>query len=416
MSQPDDKKETAPERQVDASAFASGRIQAGWRSDPLASWLMTELHRPNAELDFFHELCERLTDEGIQIGRAFCGLLSLHPLFVSRNFIWRPEDGAVVRSNGLGAVSSDFYLKSPVYLIHQGATEVRQRLDVDEELLGFQIWREARKDGMTDYIALPLRHSTGEVNVLSFATRRRAGFSADQISRLKDMLPLITIRLELMNSYFATNSLLTTYLGEAAARRVLAGTIHRAEGETLRAAIFLCDLRGFTSLSDKLEGEEIIETLDDYFDCMIEPISALGGEVLKFMGDGMLAIFPMDERTGQLACQSALAAAEEGVRNLKALNERRFTDGKRQLAVGVGLHAGDVIFGNIGSADRLDFTVIGRAVNEVSRVESLTRALDRSILMTSDFAEQHGEGRSVMSLGFHALPGVSTPAEIFAPA
>lgn len=416
MSQPEDMKNNAPERQAVAPALAAGRARAGWQGDPMASWLMTELHRPNAELDFFDELCRRLVDEGIQIGRAFCGLLSLHPLFVSRNFIWRPEEGAVIRANEIGAARSDFYFQSPVYLIHQGATEVRQRLDVDEDLLDFQIWREARSDGMTDYIALPLRHSTGEVNVLSFATRRRAGFSADQIERLKELLPLITIRLELMNSYFATNSLLTTYLGEAAARRVLAGTIHRAEGETLRAAIYFCDLRGFTSLSDSLEAEEIIETLDDYFDCMIEPIKALGGEVLKFMGDGMLAIFPMDERTGQLACQSALASAEEGVRNLGALNKTRSAAGKRELAVGVGLHAGDVIFGNIGSADRLDFTVIGRAVNEVSRVESLTRALDRPILMTADFAGQHGEGRAVTSLGFHALPGVSNPAEIFAPA
>lgn len=414
MSQPEDVKQ--PQIDTKATAIAAGSLQVGWQRDPLAAWLMTDLHRPNAELDFFNDFCQRLTDEGIQIGRAFCGLLSLHPLFVSRNFIWRPETGASVRANEIGAETSDFYYQSPVYLIHQGATEVRQRLDVDEDLLGFDIWREARADGMTDYIALPLRHSTGEVNVLSFATRRRAGFSMEQIARLKELLPLVAMRMELLNSYFATNSLLTTYLGEAAARRVLAGTIHRAEGETLQAAIYFCDLRGFTSLSDRLEAEEIIETLDDYFDCMIEPIKALGGEVLKFMGDGMLAIFPMDERTGQLACQSALAAAEEGQRNLAALNEQRTAVGKRPLAAGVGLHAGDVIFGNIGSADRLDFTVIGRAVNEVSRVEALTRVLERPVLMTERFAAAHRDGRELQSMGFHALSGVSEPTEIFSPA
>jgi adenylate cyclase len=416
MSQLDTGGEMSSEEMPDEQPVAARLIAGTWQSDPLAGWLMKELHRPNAEPDFFEELCRRLTAEGIDIARAFCGLLSLHPLFVSRNFVWTPAGGAKVHLNEVGIQTSDFYFKSPVYLIHQGATEVRQRLDVDEDLLDFEIWRKARSEGMTDYIALPLCHSTGEVNVLSFATRRRAGFSADHIARLKDLLPLIAIRMELLNSYFATNTLMSTYLGEAAARRVLAGTIHRAEGETLKAAIYFCDLRGFTSLSDNLEAEEIIETLDDYFDCMIEPIKALGGEVLKFMGDGMLAIFPMDARTGQLACQSALASAEEGVRNLEALNLSRVADGKRNLAVGVGLHAGDVIFGNIGSADRLDFTVIGRAVNEVSRVESLTRALDRPVLMTADFAEIHGDGRDVMSLGFHALPGVSTPAEIFAPA
>lgn len=409
-------KDSRPEQRAAAVAVDASTLGKGWRSDPLAAWLLTDLHRPNAEIDFFEEFCQRLTHEGIQIGRAFCGLLSLHPLFVSRNFIWRPETGAIVRSNEYGVASTDFYYQSPVYLIHQGASEVRQRLDVDEDLLEFDIWREARSDGMTDYIALPLCHSTGEINVLSFATRRRAGFSADNIARLKDLLPLIALRMELLNSYFATNSLLSTYLGEAAARRVLAGTIHRAEGETLQAAIYFCDLRGFTSLSDRLEAEEIIETLDDYFDCMIEPIKALGGEVLKFMGDGMLAIFPMDERTGQLACQSALAAAEEGQRNLTALNEKREAAGKRRLAAGVGLHAGDVIFGNIGSADRLDFTVIGRAVNEVSRVEALTRVLDCPVLMTERFATAHSDGRELRSMGFHVLSGVSEPTEIFSPA
>jgi len=391
-------------------------LQSGWQSDRLVAWLMTDLHRPNAEADFFTELCERLTAEGMQISRAFCGLLSMHPLFVSRNFIWTPDDGCEIRQNPIGALSSEFYLRSPVYLIHKGAEEIRQRLDVDEDLLAFDIWREARARGMTDYIALPLRHSTGEVNILSLTTARRAGFARAQLDRLRELIPLIALRFELMNSYFATNSLMNTYLGEAAARRVLAGTIHRAEGEGMEAAIYTCDLRRFTAMSDRMSGDEIIAMLDDYFDCMIEPIRALGGEVLKFMGDGMLAIFPMDARTGQLACQSALAAAEEGIANLARLNIEREKQGKPPLRAGIGLHAGEVIFGNIGSADRLDFTVIGSAVNEVSRVESLTRVLERPILMTEDFAKRHGDGRAMQSLGFHALPGVSRPSELFAPA
>ncbi|ANK80419.1 MAG: hypothetical protein TEF_06135 [Rhizobiales bacterium NRL2] len=400
------------DRETKAAVIAGG----GWRSDPMALWLMTVLHRPNAELDFFAELCERLTEEGMELARGFCGLLSLHPQFVSRNLIWTPETGSEVKGREHGVVSTNFYYQSPVYLIHQGAEEVRQRLDVDEDLLAFDIWKEARAAGMTDYIALPLRHSTGEVNVLSFATRRSSGFADAEIGRFKDLLPLIALRLELMNSYFATNTLLTTYLGEAAARRVLAGTIHRAEGEALRAAIYFCDLRGFTRLSDQLGGEQMIELLDDYFDCMIEPIRACGGEVLKFLGDGMLAIFPMDDRTARLACQSALVSAEEGIANLAALSRRREAEGQPPLVAGVGLHAGDVIFGNIGAADRLDFTVIGRAVNEVSRVEALTKRLARPVLMTAEFARLHGDGRALRSLGPQRLAGISEPAEIFAPA
>lgn len=389
-------------------------VTTGWRSDPLAEWLMTALHRPNAEQDFFVELCARLVDEGIPVARAFCGLLSLHPLFVSRNLIWTPEDGVRVISREHAAITSDFYYKSPVYLIHQGLDSVRQRLDVDEGHLEFDIWKEMKAGGMTDYVALPLRSSTGETNIISFATRQAGGFETAELARLYDLLPLISIRLELLNAYFGTRSLLTTYLGEAAARRVLAGTIRRAEGEAIRAAIYFCDLRDFTALSDRLNGDEMIETLDDYFDSMIEPIRALGGEVLKFIGDGMLAIFPMDHRTGGLACQSALAAAEEGLENLRRLNQRRAENGLSALCVGIGLHAGEVIFGNIGAADRLDFTVIGRAVNEVSRVEALTRTLDRPILMTAAFRHLV-EGREVISLGRRALYGVSEPAEIFAP-
>ncbi|MDF1730017.1 MAG: adenylate/guanylate cyclase domain-containing protein [Minwuia sp.] len=391
-------------------------VTTGWRADATVRWLLDDLHRPNAELDFLTDLCARLNTEGLDLQRVFCGLLSLHPLYVSRNLIWRPGKEAEVVLRGHDAMQSEYYLKSPIHLIHQGSPQVRQRLDMDDDLLEFDIWRELKAEGTTDYIALPLRFSTGEVNVISFATRRPGGYDAAHIERLKELVPLMSLRFELMNAYFATGSLLGTYLGEAAARRVLAGTIHRAEGEALRAAIYLCDLRGFTRLSDRLEGPDIIEILDDYFDCMIEPVKAMGGEVLKFMGDGMLAIFPMDDRTAWLASHSALAAAVEGVANLADLNRKRKFEGKPELKVGIGLNVGDVIFGNIGSADRLDFTVIGRAVNEVSRVETLTRPLNRPILMTEAFAKLASQGTKLESLGFHALPGVSQPSEIFSPA
>lgn len=391
-------------------------ITTGWRADPTAQWLLGSLHRPNAALDFLTELCERLNGEGLDLQRVLCGLLSLHPLYVSRNLIWRRGEEAEVVLRGHDIMHTDFYLRSPIRRIHEGAELVRQRLDQDDDLLEYDIWRELKAEGATDYLCLPMRFSTGEVNVITFATRRRAGFDAAQVERLKELVPLMSLRLELMNAYFATGSLLGTYLGEAAARRVLAGTIKRAEGEALKAAIYLCDLRGFTRLSDRLAGPEIIETLDDYFDCMIEPVKAMGGEVLKFMGDGMLAIFPMDDRTAWLASHSALAAAVEGVANLAELNGKRRAAGKPELKVGIGLNVGDVIFGNIGSADRLDFTVIGRAVNEVSRVESLTRTLNRPILMTEAFADLAARGTRLESLGFHALPGVSQPSEIFSPA
>lgn len=390
------------------------RAPAGWRSDPMAEWLMTALHRPNAEQDFFAEFCARLVGEGLPVGRVFCGLLSLHPQFISRNLIWSPDAGCRLLTREHGVLQSDFYLRSPIRLIHQGADSVRQRLDVDPGLLEFDVWRELKQDGMTDYVALPLHFSTGETNVISYATSRPGGFRTAELARLYDLLPLLSIRLELANAWFATMTLANTYLGEAAARRVLAGTIRRAEGEAIRAAVYLCDLRNFTAISDRADGAEIIAMLDDYFDCMIAPIRRQGGEVLKFMGDAMLAMFPMDDRTARLACGSALKAAETGTRDLARLTVTREEQGQPPLRAGIGLHAGEVIFGNIGSADRLDFTVIGRAVNEVSRVEALTRTLRRPILMTAGFARLTAR-QDLVSLGDHVLPGVSVPTEIFAP-
>jgi adenylate cyclase len=209
-----------------------------------------------------------------------------------------------------------------------------------------------------------------------------------------------------------TENLLDTYLGPQAGRRVLAGQIQRAEGEQLRAVIMITDMRGFTALSDRLPGEEVIGVLDDYFDAIVTPVEARKGETLKFMGDGVLAIFPAaDDDDFSEASVQALEAALEGLERLGIVNKARRAADRTEVRTGIGLHLGEVIFGNVGAADRLDFTVIGPAVNLASRIEGLTKRLLRPILVSSAFARICP--RPLVSLGFHPVRGLFEPEEVF---
>jgi adenylate cyclase len=217
---------------------------------------------------------------------------------------------------------------------------------------------------------------------------------------------------EVLHQRRTTATLLHTYLGREAGRRVLTGSIRRGEATTLAAALWYCDLRGFTQLSDRLERDQVVELLDDYFGCMAAPVEAMGGEILKFVGDAMLAIFPMrDDLDRDRACRDALTAAERALVDLDGLNQVRQRADKPELKVGLGLHAGAVMYGNIGAPARLDFTVIGPAVNLVTRIESLCPQLGRPLLTSGPFASPCGS--RLKSLGLHPLKGIEAPQEIF---
>jgi adenylate cyclase len=388
-------------------------LEPMWSSHPVATWLTQHEHAAN-EIEFFYAaLNERLVAAGIPLFRATFGLLSMHPQVYARNFLWHHTDGVQVIDRKIddGNKRED-YVRSPVYLLHQGVDSIRRRLDQPAPMLDFPVLHDLKAEGATDYVAMALHFSTGQINFVSWSTDQAGGFTTEQLSLLHDLLPLISLRLELASAYFMASTLLNTYLGPAAARRVLSGTTRRAEGELIKAAIFYSDLRSFTAMADAVPSEEIIETLNDYFDCMIAPVKSRGGEVLKFVGDGMLAIFQMDRTSADDATCQAVGAAVESFHNLNRLNDRRQADGRTALRAGIALHAGEVMFGNIGSGDRLDFTVIGPAVNEVSRMESLTHMLDKPLLLSAPFAK-HNCGSALNSLGFHVLRGVREPRELF---
>jgi adenylate cyclase len=251
---------------------------------------------------------------------------------------------------------------------------------------------------------------------ISLTTRRPEGFAERDIAAFESLLPAFAALIELIETRRTARLLLDTYVGPDAGSQVLAGDIQRGQGHAIEAVVWFSDIRGFSQLSNTLPSSEVIELLNAYFDVMAEPIKARGGEILKFLGDGLLAIFPVETISAQTcrnAGAGALAAAEAALVGLDALNTTRRAVGQAEIQTGIALHIGEMMYGNVGSADRLDFTVIGAAVNLVVRLEGLTRGLEPPIVCSAPLAELCG--RPLRSLGLHELKGFAEPQEAFAP-
>ena len=381
----------------------------GREIDSISSWLADHGGVRVDPETLMTELCERLVGIGVPLARASYGAATLHPQLWGSQYIWRRDPAGVSEiRHRHGVERSSTYLDSPVRVLHHGAAAVRRRLDVPVPQLDFPILQDLVEEGATDYVAMPLRFSTGQTGYISWVSDLPGGFRTRELTLLYDLLPLIALRLELEASYHVSKSLLETYLGRDAARRVLAGQIERGRGKRIRAAILLSDLRDFTAMSDRLPADEVIALLNDYFDVMATQVQEHGGEVLKFIGDGMLAVFNVERSLPDAACCQAVRAAIDAAQALAILN----SDRAEKLEVGIALHFGDVVYGNIGAANRLDFTVIGAAVNEAARIQELCRSLDKQILVSAGFACSC-VSKPLISLGPHHLRGVSESQELF---
>jgi adenylate cyclase len=269
--------------------------------------------------------------------------------------------------------------------------------------------------GEPDYLAMALPRCDRMINRCSFATDRPEGFSDREIERLVALRPALALVLELKGQARMTQQLLDLYLGPEAGNRVWRGQIKRGEGATFRSVLWMSDLRRFTRLSEELPLEALTAVLDDYFDAVIGPIQAHGGEVLKLMGDGVLGVFRIEEDDEiALMSEAALNAAELALANMGLLNRRRARQGKPLLECGIALHVGDVMYGNVGAQNRLDFTVIGPAVNLCARLEDLVGELGERILCSAEFVS-HAD-RPMRSVGFHPLKSPDSTFEAFAPA
>jgi adenylate cyclase len=377
---------------------------------PVIAWLLGEGRRIHRDAEFFDELCWRLVGAGLPLSRVNITVRTLHPQILGFAFRWyRQRRVTEVLRVEHGVQNTADYLESPIRPVNEHGATVRFHLEDETTMLPYPLLETLRRDGATDYFACPLTFYNGRHQAMAWTTDRPGGFSDADIARIEEVKSAIATVIEARAMRFIAGTLLEIYLGRTAGRRVLDGEVRRAEGERMHAVILASDMRGFTQLSDRLPGEALIALLDDYFDAVAAPVQARGGEVLKFVGDGVLAIFPLGECGETEAARSALAAASETLERIQKLGEER---GRTRFRIGIGLHLGEIIFGNVGAADRLDFTAIGPAVNLAFRLESLTKRLDRQLIMSRDFARV--VERPVLSLGFHPVKGLSQPEEVFA--
>lgn len=380
----------------------------------LAEWLLSEgrrLAKPEALLDGF---AERLRAAGVGLDRLMVSLNSHHPLLAAVTYEWLPERGTVGTERAFAVGSSEGYLASPIRVLHEGTAEIRARLAPPESDRRFPIYAELAAEGFTDYVAFALVFGDGTRNALTLSTRRPGGFADAELDRLRRAIDPLAATLELIEGRRAAATMLATYVGREPGARILRGEFRRGVGETINAAIMIADLRGFTRISDERPTAEVIAALNLYFDALASAVHRHDGQVLKFMGDGMLAIFPLgDAAFAHYTARQAVDAAMEARAAVAAVNAGRGEHGLPELRFNVGLHVGDVVYGNIGAADRLDFTAIGPAVNVTARLEALAARLGAFVVMSEPFALLASDSRAVVSLGRHALKGIAEAPEVF---
>lgn len=381
--------------------------------DAVRDWILREGRLIPGTAEFLEELGGALNRAGLPLIRATLHTRTLHPQVRATIWLWRrgARGSQLDREHGVEITAA--YLQSPIRVIYDGAGAVRRRLEGPEAQLDFPVLNEVKALGATDYVALPVRFTGGVTAAATFASDRPGGFSIAELAGLDRLMPYLAMVLEVQAKTRVLTTLLDTYLGQHAGRRVLAGTIRRGDAEPIHAVLWYCDLRGSTELAHRLEPDLLIETLNVFFAAMGGAVEGAGGDILKFVGDAMLAIFPVEEPGfGPLRARRALAAAAEAQARLAAVNEARREAGLMPLACGIALHVGDVYFGNIGAPTRLDFTVIGQAVNCAARIEGLCKELGEPLLISADLARQIDH--PLRSRGSHLLRGMAEPVEVFA--
>ncbi|GAB5471492.1 MAG: adenylate/guanylate cyclase domain-containing protein [Rhodospirillales bacterium] len=381
----------------------------------IEAWLLDAAVAADDLLVLFQSFAWRLCDAGLPLDRATLHVGTLHPQLAGFAWIWSRLDrlcDEVQVSRGL--METDSFRLSPMYEVVEGGRRFHAFMSDRTLVARYPLLQTLAADGYREYLALPL-NAGGYYNAATVATAH--GFDAEEIVGLERLFRLFALHVERHIVQRIASNVLDTYLGSAAGAKVLTGSIERGTGEAIRAVIWVSDLRGFTDLSNRLSGPEVTVLLNAYFQCLVGAIEASGGQVLKFIGDGLLAVFPFegDEEAGK-AAEAALTAAEQSLTALEILNRApppvvAAISGWRPLRNGIALHEGEVFFGNVGSPGRLDFTVIGRAVNEAARVEALSKSLDRSLLITAPVAARLD--RPLVALGAQPLRGLAESLEVF---
>lgn len=379
----------------------------------IIDWLLADARHLLNSTEFLKALVERLIALGSQIDRATTGVPILHPQVYSFSALWESGKGAQERQFLADSNIVTTLATSPIGAVYRTGTTVRCRPGEPPAEGEYAILEDLRRDGIVDYLALAAPFSDGSHKALTLATRRPDGFSDTEVALFEAMMPAVGCHLEVLALRFIARSLLDTYVGRKTGGLVLDGAIRRGAGRTIRAAIWMCDLRGFTPLTETLPGDAVIDTLNDYFGAMCAAVEAEDGEVLKFIGDAMLAIFTIAGDDAGSACRRALAASRRAETAMAEINRTRSAAGKPEIEYGIALHVGEVVYGNIGGETRLDFTVIGPAVNMVSRIEGLCGSLGRRPLMSEDFVT--AARIDAEKLGDFALKGLAGDRPVYSP-
>ncbi|MEH6405574.1 MAG: DUF427 domain-containing protein [Sneathiella sp.] len=384
------------------------------KANPMVNWLVRDAWKANSTVEQVEALANALVQAGFPLSSMRLFIRTLNPQLFARFYAWRRDAEEVVENEATHAgARSEQYLNSPFALIIKGEGGLRRRLEGPDPRLDFPVLEDLLKEGATDYVAVPLSFSDGQINVLTLVSDEPGGFTTDQLGNLYEILPNLGRLLEAHAQRTSSLTLLKTYLGRNAGERVSNGLVKRGDGEELHAVIWFSDLRQSTTMADTMSREDYLAVLNLYFDCVVGSIIDNGGEVLKFIGDAVLAIFPIENPsdTHPDACERALLAVRAADEQITEVNLNRREEGQNLLNFGTALHRGTITYGNVGTEQRLDFTVIGPAVNEAARIEDLCKTLDKPVLMSSAFAM--GATGTVISLGEHQLRGVKDPQEIF---
>ena len=383
--------------------------------NPFVDWLVRDAWKAETIGELLADFAKTMNAAGLPTWRLRLFIRTLNPQLYGLFFRWqRDVEGIEEFQATHTGVQSSQYRNSPFAPIINGEGGVRRRLEGADPELDFPILEDLVEEGATDYVALPLRFSDGVINVLTLVSDKPGGFSTSHLGFLYEILPNLGRLVESYAQRLSSLTLLRTYLGRDAGERVMNGLVKRGDGEDLHAVIWFSDLRGSTKMADTMPREEYLVALNQYFDCVAGAVLEIGGEVLKFIGDAVLAIFPIENPSDPhpAACANALSAVRQAYEQIDAVNLERKARGEPSLNFATGLHRGNITYGNIGTEMRLDFTVIGPAVNEAARIEDLCKALGVPVLTSSAFAG--GVAGALKSLGMHELRGVQTKQEIFA--
>jgi adenylate cyclase len=377
----------------------------------VVNWLIDGARSAASAEAALAEFCERLLDCGFPIWRVGLFVLTLHPQIMGQRFLWKPDHPVDVTSASFETFQTEDFRRSPVRYAIDNRVSIRRKLGDENCPLDFALTRELKLQGVTDYFVVPLFFVDGDIHAASFATQEPGGFNEVQITQLSQLAAPLARVAEAHTLKRKASTLLDTYVGSHAGARVLAGQIRRGDTASINAAIWLSDMRGFTRLSDILPPQALVEELNRYFDCQVPAILKHGGQVLKYMGDGLLAIFAIaaDGANERLVCEAALQAAREARSALAGAFLA--AEDRSAIRFGLALHVGEALYGNIGSENRLDFTCIGPAVNLVARMEKLTDQLGLTILASNEFAKHFPT--DFAPVGEFAFRGFETARTVF---